>query len=128
MIAVRDEGMNDCIYPPGSHTTHLHIVAFDNPTFGQCSINHQYCDLLQNAFHETIYLANGECDKEKAFYVQDQSFDANKCYGGDSGQSVILDCTAGACPSTTASTSDHRALFLTQTLLAGMLGVPKEVE
>jgi hypothetical protein len=83
--------------------------------------------MLQNAFHETVYIANGECDKDEAFYVQDQTFDGGKCYGG-SGQSVIVECTAGACPAesssttTESTTADHRML-LTTTTLVEMIGM-----
>jgi hypothetical protein len=113
-----------------------YVVEFDNPTFGKCSLNHQYCNLLQNAFHETVYIANGECDKDQAFYVQDQTFDGGKCYGG-SGQSVMVECTAGACPAASSSSTtttntlrtgstiaDQRVLLTTTTTtLAEMIGM-----
>jgi hypothetical protein len=100
------------------------------PPFTACSINHQYCDMLTNAFTVTLYAGTGNCNPDEALYVETYSLESGKCYAyANDYPSIMVTCTMGDCPTTTTTTADgsaardHRALVAT-TLAVNMVKQP----
>jgi hypothetical protein len=95
-----------------------------NPPFTACSVNHQFCDMLTNAYTMTLYAGTGDCNPTTALYVETYSMESGKCYGDANEPSIMVTCTIGDCPTTTTTAGssaarDHRALVATT--LAGMM-------